>query len=53
MLKGTLYPFNVTLKSSATISGKAPPNFLFFRRDYLEEAAGRPGFVDNIWVRVG
>ncbi len=22
-----------------------------FRRDYLEEAAGRPGFVSNIWVR--
>ena len=51
-LKGTLYPFNVTLTIVGTISGKAPPDFLLFRRDYLEEAAGRPGVVDNIWVRV-
>ncbi|HZC45804.1 MAG TPA: FtsX-like permease family protein, partial [Candidatus Acidoferrum sp.] len=51
-LKGTLYPFNVTLTIVGTISGKAPPDFLLFRRDYLEEAAGRPGIVDNIWVKV-
>jgi putative ABC transport system permease protein len=51
-LKGTLYPFNVTLVIVGTISGKAPPDFLLFRRDYLEEAAGRPGIVDNIWVKV-
>ena len=51
-LKGTLYPFNVTLQIVGTIGGKAPPDFLLFRRDYLEEAAGRPGVVDNIWVRV-
>jgi putative ABC transport system permease protein len=52
MLRGTLYPFNVTLTIVGAMSGKAPPNFLIFRRDYLEEAAGRPGFVDNFWVRV-
>ena len=51
-LRGTLYPFNVTLNIVGTIGGKAPPNFLLFRRDYLEEAAGRPGIVDNIWVKV-
>src|SRR5271170_3284481 len=51
-LRGTLYPFNVTLQIVGTIGGKAPPDFLLFRRDYLEEAAGRPGIVDNIWVRV-
>ena len=51
MLRGTLYPFNVTLTIVGTMGGKAPPNFLIFRRDYLEEAAGRPGFVDNFWVR--
>jgi putative ABC transport system permease protein len=51
-LRGTLYPFNVTLTIVGTISGKAPPDFLLFRRDYLEEAAGRPGMVDNIWVKV-
>ena len=52
MLRGTIYPFNVTLNIVGTMGGKAPPNFLIFRRDYLEEAAGRPGFVDNFWVRV-
>ncbi len=51
-LRGTLYPFNVTLNIVGVFSGKAPPNFLFFRRDYLEEAAGRPGVVDNIWVKI-
>lgn len=52
VLKGGIYPFNVTLNIVGTLGGKAPPNFLIFRRDYLEEAAGRPGFVDVIWVKV-
>src|SRR5262249_9657056 len=52
MLKGSVYPFNVTLKIVGTLGDKAPPNFLIFRSDYLEEAAGRPGFVSNYWVRV-
>ncbi|HKM99058.1 MAG TPA: FtsX-like permease family protein [Candidatus Binataceae bacterium] len=51
-LKGTVYPFNVTLNIVGTMNDKAPPNFLLFRRDYLEEAAGRPGVVSNFWVRV-
>ena len=51
-LRGTLYPFNVQLTIVGTITGKAPPDYLIFRRDYLEEAAGRPGNVDNIWVKV-
>jgi len=51
-LRGTLYPFNVTLNIVGMVGGKAPPNFLIFRRDYLEEAAGRPGMVDLIWVKV-
>jgi putative ABC transport system permease protein len=52
MLRGTIYPFNVTLKIVGTLGGKAPPSFLLFRRDYLEEARGRPGYVDVIWVKV-
>jgi len=52
MLRGTFYPFNVTLNIVGILGGKAPPSFLIFRRDYLEEAAGRPGFVDVIWVKV-
>ena len=51
VLKGTIYPFNVTLNIVGTVGGKAPPTFLIFRRDYLEEAAGRPGFVSNMWVK--
>jgi putative ABC transport system permease protein len=51
MLRGTIYPINVTLKIVGTTGGKAPPNFLLFRRDYLEEAIGRPGFVSIFWVR--
>src|SRR5208337_476209 len=52
VLRGTLYPFNVTLNIVGKLGGKAPPDFLIFRRDYLEELAGRPGWVDNYWVKV-
>jgi len=52
MLRGTVYPFNITLKIVGTMGGKVPPSFLLFRRDYLEEVRGRPGFVDIIWVKV-
>ncbi len=51
-LRGTAYPFNVTLKIVGTIARGPAPSFLIFRRDYFEEAAGRPGIVDNFWVRV-
>ncbi len=52
MLRGTVYPINVTLKIVGTTQGKSPPNFLLFRRDYLEEAIKRPGMVSIFWVRV-
>jgi putative ABC transport system permease protein len=52
MLRGTIYPLNVTLDIVGTLGGKAPPSFVIFRRDYLEEVRGRPGFVDVIWVKV-
>jgi putative ABC transport system permease protein len=52
MLRGTVYPINVTLKIVGTMGDKAPPNFLIFRRDYLEEAIKRPGMVSLFWVRV-
>ena len=51
MLRGTVYPKNITLKIVGTMGGKAPPNFLVFRRDYMEEVLGRPGFVSIYWVR--
>jgi putative ABC transport system permease protein len=51
-LRGTVYPFNVTLTIVGVITRSAPSDVLFFRRDYLDEAAGRPGQVNDIWVRV-
>jgi putative ABC transport system permease protein len=52
MLRGTVYPFNVTLNIVGVLGAKAPPNFLVFRRDYLEELLGRKGIVNNFWVKV-
>jgi putative ABC transport system permease protein len=51
ILKGTAYPFNVTLNIVGEMKGGSQRGFLYFRRDYLEEAAGRPGWVNMIWVR--
>jgi putative ABC transport system permease protein len=51
-LRGTRYRFNVALTIVGTIAKGPAPSFLIFRRDYLEEIQGRPGNVDNFWVRV-
>lgn len=45
------YPVNVVLTIVGTIARGPAPSFLVFRRDYLEELQGRPGRVDNFWVR--
>jgi putative ABC transport system permease protein len=45
------YPVNVSLTIVGTIARGPAPSFLVFRRDYLEELQGRPGHVDNFWVR--
>jgi len=47
----TYYPVNVSLRIVGTIAKGPAPSFLVFRRDYLEEIEGRPGRVDNFWVR--
>ena len=52
MLRGTIYNFNVTLNIIGVLEDKAVPNLLIFRRDYLEEAAGEPGFVE-MWASIG
>jgi putative ABC transport system permease protein len=52
MLRGTIYPFNLTFDIVGTVGRNAPPSLLIFRRDYLEEAQGRPGFVSLFWVKV-
>jgi putative ABC transport system permease protein len=51
-IRGTRFPFNLQLTIVGTIAKGPSPNFLVFRRDYFEEAAGKPGIVDIFWVRV-
>src|SRR5207248_3995769 len=51
-LRGTVYPFNVTLTIVGTIDKGPVPSFLIFRHDYFEEAAGNPGIAHEFWVRV-
>src|SRR5262249_2293961 len=51
-LRGTVYPFNVTLTIVGTIVKGPVPSFLIFRHDYFEEAAGNPGIAHDFWVRV-
>lgn len=51
-LRGTAFPFNVDLTIVGTIAKGPAPSFLVFRRDYFDEAAGRPGIAHNFWVRV-
>jgi putative ABC transport system permease protein len=50
-LRGTTYPVDVTLTIVGTIARGPAPSFMLFHRDYLEELGGRPGKVDNFWVR--
>ena len=51
-LRGSGYhPFTVALTIVGTVSKAPAPSFLMFRRDYLEEIEGRPGKVDNFWIR--
>jgi hypothetical protein len=45
------YPVSVVLTIAGTIARGPGPSFLVFRRNYLEELQGRPGRVDNFWVR--
>src|SRR5258707_14413615 len=51
-LRGTVYPFNVSLTIVGTIDKGPVPSFLIFRRDYFEEAAGKPGIAHEFWVQV-
>src|SRR6266403_1009986 len=51
-LRGTVYPFNVTLTIVGTIDKGPVPSFLIFRRDYFEEAAGDYGIAHEFWVQV-
>src|SRR5262249_43246795 len=52
VLRGTVYPVNVTLTIVGTLGPNGMPDLVVFRRDYLEQAARRAGRVSLIWVKV-
>ncbi|HEU4388281.1 MAG TPA: ABC transporter permease [Blastocatellia bacterium] len=50
-LKGAIYPVDVRLTIRGIFSGKQD-SVLFFHREYVEEALGRPGLVGTFRVRL-
>ena len=50
-LKGTIYPVSPRLTIRGIFSGKQD-SVLFFHREYVEEALGRPGWVGTYRVRL-
>ncbi len=52
MLRSPLYQLNLTFKIVGVTGGKAPANFMVFRRDYFDEALGRAAFIEDMVVRV-
>ncbi len=51
-LRGTGYPIDLPLTIVGTIAGHAPPSRIIFRRDYLDEALGRPGVANLFMIKV-
>jgi len=51
MLRGTIFPVDVTLKIVGTLGDKFP-TFLIFRRDYLEEMLTERGWVNDFWIKL-
>jgi putative ABC transport system permease protein len=52
MLKGTIFPVNLTVKIVGTLPKGTMPSVLLMRRDYLEESTGHRGRVDVYWLKV-
>jgi putative ABC transport system permease protein len=52
ILRGTVYPVDVTLTIVGTLGDKGLPDLLVFRRDYLETMLNSPGRVNLFWVKV-
>ncbi len=46
VLKGTLYPVDLSLHIVDVLGAKAPPDTLLFRRDYLDEVLGGSGHIN-------
>lgn len=52
ILHGTLYPVDLQLRILGELKGNVATGAMLFRRDYLDEALGRPGKVNVFWLRV-
>jgi putative ABC transport system permease protein len=52
ILRGSDYPINVVLTIVGTLGPRGMSDLLVFRRDYLEQVAGRVGQVSVMWVKV-
>jgi putative ABC transport system permease protein len=52
MLRGTIYPVDLTFQIAGELGDKAPPPILLFRRDYLEEATNHRAQVNMYMVKV-
>jgi putative ABC transport system permease protein len=51
MLKGTIFPANLTVKIVGTLPKGTMASMLLLRRDYLQQAIGNTGRVDVYWVK--
>lgn len=52
MLRGTIYPVDLTFQIAGELGDKAPPPILLFRRDYLEEATAHRAQVNMYMAKV-
>ncbi len=52
MLRGTIYPVDLTFQIVGELGDKAPPPILLFRRDYLEEATNHRAQVNMYMTKV-
>jgi len=52
ILKGTVYPVDLKFKVMGILLKAGDPSVFLFHREYLDEAIGRQGLVNVIWVKV-
>jgi len=52
MLRDSVYGRNLQFKIVGTLGPGSMPTMFLFRRDYLQEAIGRTGRVEFIWIRL-
>lgn len=50
MLRGTIYPVDVSLQIVGELGGRVPPDTLLMRRDYLNELLGGTSPVNAVWA---